>query len=228
MKLKTEIIIPPGLNSDTCIIPVCGGSAEMNGAYFKNYVGEAGKHFKNVRLVLCDTLDTYNMADKNSALWKQAYEVSRSSGDRWLRKHFDFVKSSFLGDVNLTRWDDIKQDSLFEDRFSISCHLYQSNQIIKDWVHRICNHYVDLSTERAYARGHSVNKAKMLKRSIDYMLEEIAGTATYYNWFKCPAVYPGEYFDDPDLFNRHSKSEISMTMPSWCKVSHEQTKSLVA
>ena len=76
-----SILMPDSACGETCIIPVCGCIDAMHGRKFKNLIGEVAKHFSAVRLILCDSLDAYNMADPDGPLWCEAEQVSRNAGD---------------------------------------------------------------------------------------------------------------------------------------------------
>lgn len=208
-------IIPPD-DSLSCIIPVCHGSQDMHGKRFFSYVEEASKHYKHCHLVVCDTLDVHNMAPSND-LWNEALETSRAMGDRWLRKHLRFVQDSFSGNMTFVRWDDIKNDPNFALKHLEARRLYLQSIEVKAWVDSVCGMYANIVAKRQTESGFSPNLENLFQRSLSYMLEEIAGTSVYYNWYQSPAVYPGQYFDDPELFNRQ-KPSIDLSVPKQCPV----------
>lgn len=215
-------LFPPD-NSLSCIIPVCHGSQDMHGKRFFSYVGAASKVYKHCHLVVCDTLDVHNMAPSND-LWNDALETSRAMGDRWLRKHFRFVQDSFSGNMTLVRWNDIKADPDFLSKYAEAKRLYLQSNEVKSWVDSICGMYANIAAQRQSESGFTPNFSNLFQRSLSYMLEEIAGTSVYYNWYQSPAVYPGQYFDDPDLFNRQNPA-VNLSVPKQCSVIFEDHQS---
>lgn len=191
----------------------------MHGKRFFSYVNEASKHYKHCHLVVCDTLDVHNMAP-SSDLWDEALETAKAMGDRWLRKHLRQVQESFQGNVSLARWDDIKGDSSFLPKYAEAQTLYAESKEVKDWVNGVCRMYAEISAQRQKEHGFIPDIERLFQRSLNYMLEEIAGTSVYYNWYQCPAVYPGQYFDDSTLFNRQNPT-VDLSVPMQCSVIFE-------
>lgn len=208
-------ITPPD-NNLSCIIPVCHGSQDMHGKRFFSYVDEAAKHYKHCHLVVCDTLDVHNMASSPD-LWGQALETAQVMGDLWLRKHLRHVEEAFAGNITLARWNDIKADLTFAAKYAEAKRLYAESTEVKAWVNGVCQMYADIAAERQRVRGFIPDVDGLFQRSLNYMLEEIAGTSIYYNWYQSPAVYPGQYFDDPSLFTRQNPS-IDLSVPMQCTV----------
>lgn len=212
-----SIILPD--SSPSCIIPVCHGSQDMHGKRFLSYVQEASKYYSHCHLVVCDTLDVYNMAPSQD-LWNEALETSRAMGDRWIRKHLRQVNEAFSGKITLTRWDDIKSDNSFKAKHNEAKRLYKESTEVRSWIDNICRMYAEIAAQRQRNSGFLPDVENLFQRSVNYMLEEIAGTSIYYNWYQSPAVYPGQYFDDPQLFNRQNPS-IDLSVPAHCEVIFE-------
>ncbi len=185
------------------ILPVCGGSAEMNGKPFLAYVGEAAKQFDNAHIILADTLDAHNMVS-DPGLFDEALITARALGDRWLRKHFQHIYEAFSGKVTLTRWDSVKEDHSFEEKYELVCRLYQESPKIRQWMEGVCQDYVDVAVHRAAEKGLIIDQDKKLAQSINYMLEETAGSSVYYSWYKTAALYPGQYFPSSCFFNQNN------------------------
>lgn len=213
-------------NNLSCIIPVCHGSQDMHGKRFFEYVNEAAKVYKHCHLVVCDTLDVHNMAP-SIELWDEALATARAMGDRWLRKHFSQMQSIFGENLTLVRWDDVKSDPSFFEKYNETVRLYNQGGDVKSWVDNVCGMYANIAADRQRYSGSIPNVEKLFQRSLNYMLEEIAGTSVYYNWYQAPAVYPGQYFDDPQLFNRQNPS-VDLSVPSQCVVIFEDRVSLAA
>lgn len=68
--------------------------------------------------------------------------------------------------------------------------------------------------------AHIPNYERLMRQSVNYTLEEIAGTVTYYELFDAPVIYLGAYFEEPEFFNMHNDIApgLNMSMPNWCRV----------
>lgn len=218
-------LFPPDSNS-SCIIPVCHGSQDMHGKRFFAYVEEAAKAYKHCHLVVCDTLDVHNMTPSPD-LRDEAMATAKAMGDRWLHKHLQQVQEAFSDNLTLARWDDVKTDSSFANKYTEAKRLYAENNEVKEWVDGVCNMYATIAFERQRNSGSIPNFEKLFQRSLNYMLEEIAGTSVYYSWYQCPAVYPGQYFDDPHLFNRQNPV-VDLSVPTQCAVIFEDRSAQAA
>ncbi len=213
-------IIPPD-NSLSCIIPVCHGSQDMHGKRFFSYVDEAAKHYKHCHLVVCDTLDVHNMAP-SADFWNDALETAKAMGDRWLAKHLRHMQDAFAGNITFARWDDIKADRGFLAKYEAAKRIYFESAEVKQWVDEVCGTYANIAAQRQQEKGFIPDHDRLFQRSLNYMLEEIAGTSIYYGWYQSPAVYPGQYFDDPTLFNRQ-KPAVDLSVPAQCAVIFEDS-----
>jgi hypothetical protein len=70
---------------------------------------------------------------------------------------------------------------------------------------------------------HLAGKAKRIagfdrkhhrRQCLEYLLDEFAGTATYYSWYKVPEIYNGFYVADPVVFERgNSDPAVKLTLP---------------
>lgn len=218
-------LYPPD-DSLSCIIPVCHGSQDMHGKRFFSYVDEAAKVYKHCHLVVCDTLDVHNMAPSPD-LWDEALQTARAMGDRWLAKHLRHVQDAFSNNVSLSRWDDIKSDPNFSHKYQEARRLYSNSAQVKAWVDGVCKMYATIAAQRQKEKGFIPDFERLFQRSLNYMIEEIAGTSVYFNWYHCPAVYPGQYFDDHNLFNSQNP-KIDLSVPMQCKVVFEDALDLAA
>lgn len=212
-------------SSSTAVMPVCKCIDGMHGCKFEQLLITTANRFEKLEIVLCDTLDAHNMAEEGSDLWDMALEVSQQMSQKWLRKHIHYIENSFGSHFNITKWNDLKEDPDFERRFQLVQDMYAQNDDIRNYVEKICSTYVELSAARMEARGELPNRDRMMKQSRNYTLEEVAGTATYYDWFKAPVVYIGSYFDDPAIFQKHNPCpEISLQIPEWHKIPNYELK----
>lgn len=213
-----SILIPESASGDTCILPVCGCIDAMHGTKFKNLVGEAGKHFRAVRVILCDSLDAYNMAERDGPLWNEAEQVSRDLMARWYEKNENVLRRTFEK-VELTSWDEIRAAPGFNARRELVRRLYEQVPAVHHYIESVCQVYVEIKAARLAGGPFVPDRGKMMRQAVGYTLEEIPGTATYFEMFGAPVLYAGAYFDDPDFFDRNNNIDpsIGLKLPLWCR-----------
>lgn len=216
-----RIDVPDGLRGErSCILPICGCIDAMHGRAFTELVAEAARHFRDVRVILCDTLDAHNFAAEGSALWPEAVETCRASAARWLRKSRPVLDAAFES-VTVVRWDDLKGKAFAEVSRQVRC-LYDTDPEVKAYIHGICADYTERAASRQAARGFVPDRAGIFARSLNYTLEEIPGTVIYHRMFRAPVIYVGSYFDDPTFFDRRAGASGQLTLPTWCRVREEE------
>lgn len=208
----------------TCIMPICGCIDAMHGNAFKALVLETAKHFRSVRLILCDTLDAHNFAMPGEALWPQALDVCVADSERWLRKSLPVLQAAFAR-VDVTHWEDLKDDE-FHCISARVLDLYENSPPIKDYIHGICADYTERAARRQDAKGFLPDRERIFARSLNYTLEEIPGTVIYNRLFNAPVIYVGAYFDDPEFLNRQAGAS-DLALPQWCRV-RETTREKIA
>lgn len=207
-----------GTPGKSCIIPVCHGTDVMHGKVFFSYLQHAADMYEKAHIVLADTLDVHNMVSSPD-LVAMALETATALGDKWLRKHEPAVREIFKGNVTFARWDDVKADETFAEKYKLAKQIYAQNGIITEWVDKVCRDYAQVKSSRLQSQGWIVDVNELFQRSVNYMIEEIAGSSVYFNWYKAPAVYPGQYFDNPDIF-----SKVGLPVPSHTAVIFESMK----
>ena len=221
------IDVPPHLRDrDTCIMPICGCIDAMHGAAFKALVAATAEHFRDVRLILCDTLDAHNFAMPNDELWPTALEACAADADRWLRKSRPVLEAAFAR-VDVTRWEELK-GTAFDHVLARVRALYESAPAVRDYIHGICTDYTECAAARQEAKGFVPDRARIFARSLNYTLEEIPGTVVYNRLFDAPVIYVGAYFDNPQFLNRHSSGAEDVSLPEWCRVGKLEQEALAA
>jgi hypothetical protein len=182
----------------------------MNGKPFIMYVKEAAKTFEGAHIILADTLDAYNMVSPSTPL-EMCEPVALAMGDRWLRKHLDIVSSIFNGNITLSRWSEVKADPNFMEKYDTVVRLYNTCQPVRNYINSICAMYVQQKVDRNDS-GIKHDTDLLMENSVNYMLEEVAGTSVYWSWYRCQAIYPGQYFEDAEFFNRYC--DTNLTVPT--------------
>jgi len=177
------------------ILVVCPPSHDQQGRKFAATM-QALEGWPIERLYMADTLDRHN---------GRTHAEAYANGSAWLDRHREWVSN-----IPLTRWDDLRADASFARRLAAIQNLYADNQIARNAIDRICRPHARLIYERLKEKGHFADPVTLLKNSINYMLEEIAGLAIIRSHTTSPEVYPNEYFMDPDIFDRLSEETLSL------------------
>ena len=189
-----------GRKRKDCILIVCPGSHDQSGAKLKASLEAIAESFQSCRLFLADTLDRHNTNSK----------AARARGDLWLTQH-----KAMLGNLldDMVRWDEVKADPSFSGRYQAITSLYETNASAHAAISDICEQHTNLVQARVQAKGQAFDREDYKRRSVAYMIEEVAGLAVIRSWTNAPEVYPGLYFDDPLLFTRLAPDDVSLTLP---------------
>ncbi len=202
MQPKYKALISGGHSGQTVILIVCPPSHDQQGRKFlATMTALRQSRFRLEALYLADTLNVHNGATR---------EAAREAGTSWLARH-----DALLGDVPVTRWDNIASDSSFERRYAESRRLYTEEPAARVAVEAICRKHATTILQRR----PQADPATVLENSINYMLEEIAGLAVIRARTAAPEVYPGEFFEDPALFHRLAR--VPLLLPEVLPVSFQ-------
>jgi len=192
-----------GYTGDTVVLPICTRSPAVRGGNFKATLQALSEQVERIHLVLCDTLDRHNTGDET---------YSRDHGTQWLADNLPQIQSHFEC-ASITRWDDVRNTRGFAERLTQLHDQYASNDTTKEIIHRTAGYYLNAKAERQKSIGQPFDRAAALKVSVDYLIEEYAGTAKYgadLNF--TPEAYWGVYIKDENIFGTPSLKQLK-TLP---------------
>ncbi len=189
---KAHIRGPP----QDVILIACPPSHDQQGRKLEATMRALKENFNVQALYLADTLNAHNTGSS---------EIARRQGDAWLDRHGDM-----LDDLPIIRWDDICSHSDFEVRHREIRRLYSENGTARSAVDCICARHVATVIERLLAQGVEPDEADLMRRSVNYMLEEIAGLSIIRDMTDAPEVYSGECFADPEIFDRLTSTTLKL------------------
>lgn len=189
---------------DECVVPICIRSPAINGRNLEVTLDAIRENVPNVTLMMCDTLDRYNLGGD--------IDAARKNADKWLMENLVRFHERF-NKVDLIRWDDVRADEDCQKRLAILTEQYRSNKAMKAIMDANVWCYVGPKLERDGYGGYDFEED--WANSTAYLLEEYAGTMTYRTWFAGQSeIYWGVYISDVDIFNKAiPHAGIDLTMP---------------
>jgi len=178
--------------SDTIIMPVCSGSPGVTGRRFTKSLEALSEYAQNVYIVMCDTLYRHNDRDE---------ERCHKESNIWLETYLPDIRNNFEK-VGIIRWNFLRESEGFSERLERMTNLYQTSARIQGIVHEAANFYLDAQEQRSKESNKPFDRTKSLKKSVQYLLEQYAGNATYIDQLgqHIPKAYYGVYLKDSDSF----------------------------
>lgn len=190
-----------------CILIVCPGSHEQQGRKFAATMDTINNSFRCHTLYLADELDVHNGRTPAEA---------RQQGHDWLVRHADLIEG-----LPVVRWREVKGDPAFQTAYDEIGRLYMQTPPVRQAIDDICREHTHVLMERFRTQGRAGFPSDLMRQSVDYMLEEIAGLAVIRQRGDFPEVYPGACFEDPAIFDRFSP--VPLALPRVLPVRFVQT-----
>ena len=195
-------------NEDEVILPICVRSPNVQGRNFTAMLDCVRHRVGKVHLVLCDYLDRHNLCgDADLALMQSR---------QWQNQYLPEVFKRF-NEVEISDWLAVMKHPEFKKNFNEIHRLYKENEAVRNIVDINIGLYLRPKIQRLVNEiGWGFNADELEETSRNYLLEEYAGTPIYKNVSPSKTqVYWGIYIEDPQAFNRYSKTDLSFpeTLP---------------
>ena len=204
------------------VLPICPRSKAVNGRNFRVTLEALKEKATHLHIVLCDTLDRYNVGnwvDKTDKNWGSELQAL-TNGNDWLKENLPVIEEHF-DSFDIKRWNEVRQHPDFDKSLALMRRLYVSNSNMRQIVDNVASHYLVDKEQRQRQRDLPFNGTLEKQRSVSYLLEEFAGDTVYNKWYKgLPEVYWGFYVGDPDIFNRVNTIDpsVDLSIPPTCAV----------
>jgi hypothetical protein len=164
----TPIEYRKNFSNSSCMLLISVGQPYHEGEKLSATIELVSKKFKSCTIMLCDTLQKYNLTDYLDE--QQAYELSLKNGTEWLERNY-MLYSKLAIPYDILRWNDIINDGDFNMSLQEIEKLYHSDteyqetfsRTIKEYISRIANRKEKICLEKKYAD------------SLIYLKEECAG-----------------------------------------------------
>lgn len=195
------------------ILPICPRSPGVRRRNLAASLGSLRARAGRLKVVLCDTLDRHNLDVLN------ATERARQGGDLWLATSIPEIMAvfpNFDAAKDIFRWDDVRADPSFARRLTVLNAMYDSSESVRLVIERIADKYLEKRDAYLKKYGLPFNRARELRRSSAYLIEEFAGTAVYADWFpNTPEAYWGVYVGDHRIFDQLNTIDrsVRLTLP---------------
>lgn len=197
-----------GFNGDCVILPVCVRSPAVRGRNFTATLDAIAARVDKIHLVMCDTLDRYNLDDADPEM------AARANADAWLTENLPLIRGR-LDILSMTRWKDVQNDPSFAARLKTLSAMYEGDKETRTVIDRIAAFYLNAKAARAAESGRPFEEKRELERAAAYLVEEFAGTSVYGAWLAgIPEIYWGVYVGEPGIFNRlNTTHTVDLTLP---------------
>ncbi len=181
--------LPKWKDYKTCSLGISLQSRNHVGERFEaivDWVNSTGDQFDKCLVDLSDTLHRHNFVLEKGMSYPEAHAHARALGDKWLRENgrtLDKLKMP----VEIIRWDTwLEHEQLAENRrkFQVA---FDTNLAFRNALMADVQHYF----ERVHGLSLSVVPYYKIKLSAEYLLEELAAHALYFDKYPCATIYPG-------------------------------------
>lgn len=197
-------------DGDDIILPICPRSKAVNGRGFIATLDAMQEKIRSVKIIHCAQLDVHNyVGRKENPLLR-----TQENKDRWRRKFLPEVINRF--EVSEYDWADVQADDGYLPRMHALKKLYDSDPYARALIDKTANYYLEHHARLAKNRRLPFNWNDEKQRSVQYLIDEFAGTSVYGSWFReLPEIYWGTFIQDTQAFNRTNQSGplIDLSLP---------------
>lgn len=180
------------------------GHPKHEGPKFFALTEWAAARFNHVTLIVSDSLQRYNIALAKNCSLDEAYHMSMSQGNKWLKENAQAI--ALLPHKTITRWDNWLKHPAYAPIYAHIMDIYNRNDVFKHAVKNKAESFnvhklPDVADERIYNL--------LVENSIRYILEEIPAFAIMFKEQTAVDIYPGTWFKDLfEILNQSSNSEL--------------------
>lgn len=177
------------------VLPISVGQEAHEGAKFLATLQLVSKRFRQCDIVIADTLQRFNLINKNTSL-EDAAKASKVSGDLWLERNQNYFKALAIP-YHIVRWDECLNWPTFSNGLDITkCEYAKNSQYQQAFTADIAQFLSRKNTE-ATPTLHDT--------SLAYFFEEIAVILSYfidqqYQYIIYPSNIPKSAQLSRDLF----------------------------
>lgn len=191
-----------GYEGDTVLLPVCVRSPAMQGRNLIATMKALSTRIHAVELILIDTLDRYN--------FNRDASICRLRGKNWMNTSLPQIREH-LDIRSVIYWDEVIGDPSYQCRLNLINSMHDNDPFVRQMIEVNAKYFVDARKER----NPSLDADREMENSINYMIEEYAGTAVYADWFKgLPEAYWGIYVGDPGFFQKRNPNRfVGLKLP---------------
>lgn len=189
----------------------------------QNHVGEklaamvdwinGTRHFERCVVDLSDTLHRHNFALQGGLSLDAAHEKALHIGNQWLKDNQKILDRLSIP-YEIVRWDHwLTHPRLFESRKAFDA-AFLADQEFRDALLRDVGHFLERSQRQSF-KGAS---PAAVKHSLEYLLEELAVHALFFEQYPCATIYPGRQQESFRLVREGHVRNVPQGMTQSCFV----------
>lgn len=178
------------MNFSKIIFEISLDNKRYYGDYFFSILQWAQERFHEITIIICDTLQRYNVMHDENLTEKEAFDVSRNLGKQWISQNQFNLQSLKIKPV-IYHWDHwLAYKDEFEQNKNILHDLYDSNIYFKYECDKIFE--IILNQFRKKYKDKAIIKEDIIHKVIKpYFFEETAVTAIFLPKLDGINAYPG-------------------------------------
>ena len=192
------------------ILPVCPRSNAVNGRHFLATIDAMKGRVSKINIIHCARLDYHNFVGRED----DPIAKTISNREEWRAEFLDSIKEDFS--VREIDWAEIQADPDYLEKLSLLKRLYEQGGDVAKIIDNTADHYLYHHEALAIKRDLPFNVSDERHRSVQYLIDEFAGTSVYGSYFpNMPEIYWGTFIGDEDAFNKANgiDSSIDLTLP---------------
>lgn len=176
---------------DTIRLEISVGQEYHEDDKLKATIAWAEARFKNIVILVNDTLQRYNAMLEENLSPDDAYNTSLKSGSDWLDRYNDI-----LSNCCIVRWDEWRNHVDYAMTYDMVINQYSQNVPFRKSINKALGN----AWERKSRYLGEGQKDRFFILSLQYLLEETACLALAYKAFPGVSAYPGTFLEMWSMF----------------------------
>lgn len=187
------------------IFEVSLDNKRYKGNAFFSILDWARTRFDTIHIIVCDTLQRYNICFDQKTSESDAKHLAKKKGDQWIQ-----AAQPYFGELGLTpeitRWADwlSYNPTLYNEYHQALKNLYNTDQMIQKEINKICDN-VWQRRKKQENLNPALEKEFKNKVILPYFFEETALSAVFIPIVKGVSAYPGSL---PPLWNLFIEGKV--------------------
>lgn len=176
---------------DTVRLEISVGQQYHEGDKLKATIEWAEARFKNIVVLVNDTLQRYNYIFEKELYPTVAYRKAIIEGDEWIERN-----RNVLSGCHIVRWEEWKHCPDYNLTYDQVINLYAGNREFRQKINKSVQ---DIWERKKEVFGEE-QRDRFFILSLQYLLEETACLALAYKAFKGVSAYPGTFLEMWSMF----------------------------
>lgn len=188
------------------IFEVSVDNKRYTGPYFFSILSWAKERFDSIEIIVCDTLQRYNLAFAQNTDHRTAMQTAMQMGEDWIRRsqgYFDYLNIC----PRISRWEDwLSHDpKTYDTNYRDLVHLYQNNLAVRTEVDKLAEAVWE-SRRKIFHFSEALEQKFKEEVFFPYFFEETALSAVFLPEVGGISAYPGSL---PNFWNNFIEGKFS-------------------